>query len=377
MRSALLGIGVLAAVGSAYAVVSNSWLPGERISYLEGNTVAAATTTVPVPPPVTHIRTPEPVKAVYMTACIAGTPRLREKVLATISGTQINSLMIDIKDYTGTVSYVDSNVPGPKGKGCTVSDLPAFVSELHAKGIYAIARITVFQDPLYAAAHPDLAVQSYSHPGKPWTDRKGLAFIDPDFPEYWGHIVDLSKEVHSIGFDEVNFDYIRFPSDGDMSDARFALPEGVSRRMAIGSFFDHIHKELSSAGIVTSADIFGQTTINTDDLGIGQVLEDALLSFDYVAPMVYPSHFIPGFEGYDSPAAHPYEVIKTTMTRAVERAAAASTTPGKLRPWLQAFDLGADYTPAMVHAEMQAVYDSGLTGWMLWDAANRYTKEEL
>jgi hypothetical protein len=126
-----------------------------------------------------------------------------------------------------------------------------------------------------------------------------------------------------------------------------------------------------------SADLFGQTTVSTNDMGIGQVMENALPYFDYVDQMVYPSHFADGFDGYANPAADPYGVIKYVMTRAVERAAAASSTPDKLRPWLQAFDLGAIYTPDMVEAEKQAVYDSGLSGYMLWNAASSYNVPEL
>jgi hypothetical protein len=332
----------------------------------------------PIPkPPVAHIATPSAVKAVYMTACIAATPNLRDKLVRTISGTEINSLMIDIKDYTGTLAYASTSVPAPMGKGCRIRNLPEFLEELHAKGFYTIARVTVFQDPLYSAAHPDLAVQSLSHPGRPWADKKGLAFIDPNFPAYWDYIVAISKEAHAIGFDEINFDYIRFPSDGNMADAHFALPASTTRAMAITKFFKYLRSKLEPEGIVMSADIFGQTTINTDDMGIGQILENALPYFDYVAPMVYPSHFIKGFAGYANPAEHPYEILKYTMGKAVERAVAASSSPEKLRPWLQAFDLGAVYTPAMVHAQMKATYDVGLTSWMLWDAANTYSKEEL
>jgi hypothetical protein len=301
-----------------------------------------------------------------------------------MAGTEINSLAIDLKDYTGTLSYASTSIPAPNGppptgkqSGCRINDLPQFISELHSKNIYAIGRITVFQDPLYASAHPDLAVQSISRPGQPWTDKNGLAYIDPDFAPYWDRIARIALEAHSIGFDEINFDYIRFPSDGVMTDAEFALPASTTKAAVIADFFAYLQSRLKPEGIVISADLFGQTTVNQDDLGIGQILEDALPYFDYVSPMVYPSHFANNFEGYANPAAYPYEIVKSTMISAVERAAAASSTPDKLRPWLQAFDLGAVYTPAMVGAEKRAVYDAGLSGWMLWNAASRYNKQEL
>jgi hypothetical protein len=315
-----------------------------------------------------------------MTACVASTPSLRDKLVANLKGTEINSLVIDVKDYTGTLAYASTSLSGPsdpKGPGCRIYDLPEFLTTIHKAGLYAIARVTVFQDPLYSSMHPDLAIQSRSHPGKPWHDDKGLAYIDPDSPAFWDYIAGIATESHSIGFDEINFDYIRFPSDGDLPDARFALPASTTKAMAIKTFFSYLRSKLEPQGIVMSADLFGQTTVDTGDMGIGQVLENALPYFDYVAPMVYPSHFIDGFEGYANPAAFPYQIVKNTMTSAVERAVAASSTLDKLRPWLQAFDLGATYTPAMVHEEMQATYDSGLSSWMLWDAANRYSQAEL
>jgi hypothetical protein len=351
----------------------------QRITFEEPS---SASTTPPASnikplPPIVHLPTPAAVKGVYMTACVADTPSLRARMLETIRGTQINSLIVDLKDYTGTLAYSSTTVPSPKGKGCRIHDLPEFVASLHERGLYAIGRVTVFQDPLYSAAHPDMAVQSSSHPGRPWTDRKGLAFIDPNSSAYWDYIVSIAKEAHSIGFDEINFDYIRFPSDGDMSDASFATPASTTRAQVIMAFFSHLRSALQPSGVVMSADLFGQTTVNRDDMGIGQILENALPYFDYVSPMVYPSHFIRGYDGFDNPAQHPHEIILSTMSRAVERAVQASSSPEKLRPWLQAFDLGAAYTPDMVHQQMQATYDAGLTSWMLWDAANRYSKAEL
>ncbi|MFA6432658.1 MAG: putative glycoside hydrolase [Candidatus Paceibacterota bacterium] len=356
-------------------------LPSDHIDYgdLAGLSDLATTSVKAVEPlpVVTHIATPAAVKGIYMTSCVASTPSIRERVLSVMKDTEINALVIDLKDYTGTISYAASKVPAPSGKGCRVADLPEFIARLHKDNIYAIARVTVFQDPLYAAAHPEIAVQSISHPDTPWTDKNRLAYIDPNFPAYWDYIVDISKEGYAIGFDEINFDYIRFPSDGDMSDARFILSASTTKAMAMTDFFSYLRSELAPEGIIMSADLFGQTTVNTDDMGIGQILENSLPYFDYVAPMVYPSHFISNFDGYPNPAEYPYEVVKNTMIRAVERAVAASSSPDKIRPWLQAFDLGAVYTPEMVKKQYQGVYDAGLTSWMLWNAANVYNKEAL
>lgn len=374
----LAGISALVWIG---VVIGTRFMPGSEFSY--GDQAAAASSTAgskgaSTKIQVSHLAVPESVRGVYISACTASEKYLRDRVLATIADTDVNAIVIDVKDYSGTIS---TELPGvdapPGGKGCRVSDMPEFLAELHEKGIYAIARVTVFQDPLYASIHPDIAVQSIARPGKPWADKNGLAFIDPNFPAYWHYIVSIAKGAHAIGFDEINFDYIRFPSDGNMADAQFAIPAGGSRALSIKNFFSFLHSELAPLGIVTSADIFGQTTVNYDDLGIGQILENTLPYFDYVAPMNYPSHYIKGFMGFPNPATNPYEVIKGTMMLAVERAIAASSSPAKLRPWLQAFDLGAVYTSQMVRAQIQALSDVGVTSWLLWDAANRYKKEAL
>jgi len=383
IANARTGIRVIVVVSSVTLILAIAWfIPEDHISYSSGPVMSAVVESASTTPEVvfvpTHIETPEAVKAVYMTACIGGTPSLRTKMLSLFDGTELNSLVLDLKDYTGTISYRATKVVVPAGgRGCRISDLPEFITELHSRGIYVIARITVFQDPLYASHSPELAVQSISNPSGIWRDKNKLAYIDPGSSEYWDYIVSIGKEAYEIGFDELNFDYIRFPSDGNLADASFPQSIGRKKREVLREFFAYLDSALASTSVPLSADLFGLTTSAYDDLGIGQVLEDALPYFDYIAPMVYPSHYSKGFNGMANPAEHPYEVIKSSMDHAVRRAVLASTTPLKLRPWLQDFNLGAIYTPAMVRAQMQATYDAGLTSWMLWNASNRYQTEAL
>ena len=207
-----------------------------------------------------------------------------------------------------------------------------------------------------------------------WRDRKGLAWIDAAAREAWEYTVALAKESYAVGFDELNFDYVRFPSDGDMNDIAYPWSGTRVKTEVLDSFFAYLASELKPTGAVISADFFGMTTTNRDDLNIGQVLEVGLAHFDFVAPMVYPSHYPTNFLGMPNPAAEPYRVIKYSLDRAFAR---ASTTPEKIRPWLQDFDLGATYTADMVRAQMQATYDAGFTSWMLWDPSNRYTQDAL
>ena len=197
ITSARTGIRVLVVVSSVTLILAIAWfVPMDHVNYSSGSVtsvvVESASTTPEVAFVPTHIETPEAVKAVYMTACIGGTPSLRTKMLALFDGTELNSLVLDLKDYTGTISYRGTKVAVPAGGyGCRIADLPEFITELHARGIYVIARITVFQDPLYAAHNPTLAVQSLSNPSGIWKDKNKLAFIDPGASEYWDYIVSI------------------------------------------------------------------------------------------------------------------------------------------------------------------------------------------
>lgn len=323
----------------------------------------------------THIATPQTVKAVYMSSWVAATPSLRKKIVTLIDTTELDSVVIDIKDSTGKVSFVTDNDDFEK-YGSTekrISDIKDFIAELHKKNIYVIGRISVFQDPYLAVARPDLAVTRESDGGV-WKDRKGLSFLHPKEPEVWGYMVTLAKESYAVGFDEINFDYIRFPSDGNISDIDYRLGEGESRADVIETFFHYLDEHLRKEGIPISADLFGMTTTDmTTDLGIGQVLEQAMPYFDYIAPMVYPSHYPPHWNGFGNPAQYPYDVIQLSMQGAVDRAVAAGFPATMMRPWLQDFDLGATYTASMVREQIQATYDVGLNSWMMWDPGNSYT----
>lgn len=339
--------------------------------------LAATSTTLAV----THVATPSPVKAIYMTACVASTPSWRESLEKMIGTTELNSVVIDIKDYTGTISFIDPKLQEVSGGGCRVKDMQEFVAELHKNNIYVIGRVTVFQDPTYAKLHPELAVKSKSTGGS-WKDNHGLAFIDVGAKPYWDHVIDIANGSYALGFDEINFDYVRYPSDGNLKDMNTTWTVGTSTKAEmVKSFFSYLHNHLESTGMKTSADLFGLVTVAQDDMGIGQVLENALPYFDYVDPMVYPSHFASGADGYKSPAEHPYEIVDYSMASGLKREQAldiqmgiATSTPSKLRPWLQDFNLlGVPYGIAEVQAQIKATYDVGLSSWLIWDASNKYT----
>ncbi len=356
-----------------------------------------------VKPKINHVKTPESVKAIYMTACVAATPTLRANLVKLVEETEINSIIIDIKDFSGTISFKTENpkLLGTGASGCKAADMFEFIETLHEKNIYVIGRITVFQDPYYAKLRPDLAVQKKSD-NSTWKDFKGISFIDVSAKEYWDYILEITYESHKIGFDELNYDYIRFPSDGNMKDIYFPHSNKIlvenpvlGKQIALEEFFTYLFEKISKYNndqefpIITSADLFGMVTTNKDDLNIGQVLERTLPYFDYIAPMVYPSHYPPRFNGWADPNKYPYELIYFVMKSAVDRVSDFAIDESisedireriskkQLRPWLQDFNYGGNYGVPEVKAQIKGTYDAGLDSWMLWSPSNRYTRGAL
>ncbi len=336
----------------------------------------------------------EIIKAVYLTSWSASKDSHIDYIIDIAKTTEINAVVIDIKDFSGYVAY-DTAVPEVEkydAKQIRISDIDFLLQKFHKEGIYVIARITVFQDPLLARARPDLAIHSKSKlsflPSSVlsfsslWLDNMELAWIDPAARESWDYNIAIAKDAVEHGFDEINFDYVRFPSDGNLQDMSFPLwDEKVSKRLVIKEFFKHLRQELPTTKI--SIDLFGLSTISSNDLGIGQIIEDAFKYFDYVCPMVYPSHYADGFIGYQNPAEYPYEVVKYSMEGALEKLMSykqSQKTNVQLRPWLQDFNLGAIYSAEMVSSEIRAVRDAlgdNFKGYMLWNSWNIYTKEAL
>ena len=346
-------------------------------------------------PKATHLPTPSPLRGIYMSQCVVGTPTFRDSLVAFVGESELNTVVIDIRDYTGMISFKTDNpaLQDSVSKACGASDMREFIGKLHEKGIYVIGRITTFQNPYWSTLHPEHAVQKKS--GGVWHDRKGLAFIDVGAKPYWDNVVELGKEAYAAGFDELNFDYIRYPSDGPMAEADYTWSKGASKAEMLEEFYAYITNALRPTGAVLSADLFGYVTVHEDDLGIGQILERALPYFDYIYPMVYPSHYNSGFAGLTDVNSDPYKVVYTSLIAAVARELAtsttiasraytpiASTTPqryekpvysGKVVPWLQSFDYPVVYTPEMVMGQIRAARDAGIESYIFWDAANKYS----
>jgi len=336
---------------------------------------AFSTTT---PRVVTHVSTPEQVRAIYMSSWVAGTPSIRNRLVKLIDDTELNAVVIDVKDNTGLISW-DSRV----------RDMDEFIDELHAKNIYVIARIAAFQDPAYVKLHPEEAVHS-KKTGEIWKDYKGVPWVDTGSKNMWLYIESVSKESYARGFDEINLDYIRFPTDGAISDMTFPISgKGgvfVNKPFIVGEFYHYITDALHQDGIPVSGDLFGIIMVTKVDIAVlGQDMHTALETFDFVAPMIYPSHFYAGTNGYQKPAEHPGPIISYAMQAGMKIAdevasstgQATSTIRAKYRPWYQDFDMGATYTADMVRAQITAGERLGIDDWMLWDPANHYTPSAL
>ena len=324
------------------------------------------------------------IKAIYLTSWSASKNSFIDYLIDIAKTTEINAVVIDIKDFSGYVAY-DTAVREVEKYGAEqkrISNIDFLIEKLHAEDIYVIARITVFQDPILARARPDLAIHNKTKEDSLWLDNSGLAWIDPAAKESWDYNIAIARDAASHGFDEINFDYVRFPSDGDLKDMSFPFwDEKVPKHLIIRQFFKYLREELSDVKI--SIDLFGLSTVSLNDLGVGQVIEDAFEYSDYVSPMVYPSHYADGFIGFQNPAEYPYEVVEYSLEGALKKLMVykqSKETNVQLRPWLQNFDLGATYDAEMVKAQIKAVYDAlgdDFNGFMLWSSSNFYTREAL
>jgi hypothetical protein len=294
--------------------------------------------------------------------------------------TEVNALVIDVKDDRGYVLY-RSTVPLAHAIGAdTVLPMPAariraLLDTMRANGIHAIARIVVAKDPLLASARREWAVKRRSD-GKPWLDKKGNPWLDPHQPAVWGYAADLAREAVKLGFAEVQFDYVRFPDDPRLiREATFPLAKGRSREEVIRQQLGYLRSR--TAPTPMAIDVFGLTTSITDDMGIGQRWEQFADQADIVMPMTYPSHYYNGAYDLPHPNAQPYAVIDRALRDAQARNRGI-TGAAQIVPWYQDFTLGRPhYGVTQVRAQMQAGYDNGVRSWMLWNAGSKYTVAAL
>ena len=375
-----------AATGGQFGDVAGETSP----AYGAGSTNAGAEAIGgPLPPlgedvfpqvPAPRVPKPRAVRGLYVNAWAAGSPRKMANLMALADTTEINAFVIDVKDVTGYVSYRTGVALARQigaDRDIRVRDIRGLLDQLRARGIYPIARIVVFKDPLLARKKPEWSIQADT--GGIWMDHNGELWVDPFNKEIWDYAIALAREAILLGFSEVQWDYVRFPDVPRryMETAVYPARQGRTREDAIREFLRYSRERLADLGVPVTADVFGLTVSAGSDMGIGQRWEKMLDVTDVLLPMVYPSHFAKGSYGIPVPNADPYLTVRTAMEYAIER---SRDVPGAaaIRPWLQDFTLGwPSYGAAEVRAQIKATYDAGIDEWILWNPGSNYTAAAL
>ena len=315
----------------------------------------------------------DPVRALYVNRFAAQSAKKMRKLIALADSTEINALVIDMKDEFG-LNYRPANAEWAKnaGHGGTVRDVKGLLDTLKAHGILPIARLVVFKDSVTARVHPEWTIRKPD--GGAWRDKKGLAWVNPYHRELWEYNIGVAEELVKLGFGEIQFDYIRFPEPYKSLPPQVFQGADVPKPVALQQFLTLAKKRLNALGVRSTADIFGLVTTVRGPLEVGQEWEKLSPAVDVVLPMTYPSHYPPGSFNIPRPNAEPYKVILTAVQGAAARDAALGIrTPEHVRPWLQAFTLGSPaYGVEQLLAQKKAVYDAGYDGWVMWSPGSQY-----
>jgi hypothetical protein len=313
----------------------------------------------------------EPVRGIYVTGAMAGTSGM-DNLIQLVDDTELNTMVIDYKNDEGEIT---SDV--------YVKDMKQLMATLKDHGIYTIARIVCFKDPTLASERPELALMKSN--GTAVTDGNGVAWVNPCKEEVWEYLTETAEQAAELGFDEIQYDYVRFPVGKDANEADYGvdLTDGVKQQMIEG-FLTYATNRLHEKNIVVTADVFGTIIGSPEDTAsVGQDYVNISATIDAICPMVYPSHYGPGNFGLDVPDAHPYETILNAMEKSsTELTAISDENRAIVRPWLQAFtatwvDGHISYNGEQIRQQIQAVYDAGYDEWILWNAANRYSSDGL
>ena len=316
-------------------------------------------------------------KALYLSYWAVSLEKNINRILKLIDETEANTVVIDTKSEYGHLAY-KGNVALAKKIGAykrtTIKNIDKLITRLKAKGIYLIARHSVFKDNLLAKKRPNFAIKTKQD--KVWINREKLAWSDPFVDEVHKYNVELAKEIASKGFDEINFDYIRFPGKARL---KYKLDNNEKNRVnAISSFLKLAKEELKPYNIFISADTFGYACWNSNDIKIGHSLKEMEKYVDYIAPMLYPSGFHTGIANAKNPMEKPYEIINHSLKEAKRRFKIASV---RFRPWLQSFkDYAFDrrhFGAKELRAQINASEDFGSNGWMLWNSGSKFSKKGL
>ena len=315
-----------------------------------------------------RIAMPDHVRGVHVTSYAAATPSLFEPIMALADPkVGMNAIQIDVKDERGELAF-STPIPLANKSGAqqNVYDPVEVLRRAHAAGLYTIARIVVFQDGYAPQADRSVALRTRS--GELWKNDLGITWLDPTNEKAWEYPIQVAQYAAELGFDEIMFDYVRYPTDGDASKIAFKDP-GRPRQDTITSFLKHASAKLKPQGVHVSAAFFGLAA--TDDLGIGQWPGKLRNTLDAVYPMIYPSHFTDGQFGIDKPGDKPGPTIAAAMSDWRRKTNGGTM---QIRPWLQDFTLGGiPYGAREVREQIAAADRTGAGGWLLWNAQCIYS----
>lgn len=324
------------------------------------------------------------VKGIYVSGPIAGHERMDE-LIELVDETELNAMVIDVKNDDGRITYkmqTDTVLEIDAGVGY-IRDIDELVRKCKEKDIYLIARIVAFRDPYLAEQKPELAVKTIG--GETFRDKNGLAWVNPYKKEVWDYLMEVAKGAIESGFDEIQFDYIRFSTDLRAGETTFGPEaETISKIDIITQFTEYAYETLAPLGAYVAADVFGTVIDNeTDQEIVGQDYVQMAQHLDYICPMVYPSHYVNGAYGIPVPDAEPYRTIRAAMDASAK---ALDSVPeenrAKVRVWLQSFTAGwvpghIGYGREQIRNQIKGAYDAGYEEWILWNAAVNYQRDSL
>ena len=348
--------------------------PGDNKSVLKP--VNPGVSAEPFWPKAPLIPRPRHVKGIYLTAYTVGKGHFPE-LLQLVNNTELNAMVIDLKDDLGRLTYGRTIVPWAAAAGAPddrfIPDPVALVARLAEEGIYPIARIVAFKDNVMTMHRPDLA--ALNSQGQPWHYR-GSYWLDPYNKENWKYLVALAREAAELGFREIQFDYVRFPSDGDVWNIVYPAKDDTPFNQVIPAFLRYARASLAEYDVEISADIYGLVPYDPSGQGIGQHFESIAAEVDLVCPMVYPSHYGAGNLGLPDPDSAPYDTVYRTLDAGLQRLERAELDT-LIRPWLQSFTIRHTYRADEIRAQIQAAEDLGIHEFLLWNAANYYNSAAL
>jgi hypothetical protein len=368
-RRRALAFGFLLAITASLAVGAKFVIPGEQQA--TDATPAKRVAAKPKPAVKPARALPDEVRGIHVTMALASLDgKLAEYLKLVDDG--MNALELDVKDENGEIGFVPSAVPLARAVGAAKPYYkPRQVARMaHARGVYLIGRVVVFEDPVLSGGRPALAIKNPD--GSNWHNDAGLGWTNPYDKRVWDYNVSIGEAAARAGFDEIQFDYVRFPTDGDLNAIVYPGKRATPPGWVIAEFVHYAAARLKPLGVRVSTDVFGLSA--TRNMGIGQIPRRLSKYVDSMYPMVYPSHYGAGEFGLDDPNAAPGQTVEWSLSHFRRE---LKQSNANLIPWLQDFSYGRTYGLADVMAQIDAARLMGARGYLLWNPLGVYTPGTL